>query len=193
VSALEIAGNVFTLLSVWLARRNSIHTWWAGIAGVTLYGIMFFRTRLYADTLLQLFFLGTCVVGWWQWARGGADRGELPITDLARGPRMGVALAVLAGAGISGLLFQRFTDAALPYADSFILSGSVVAQLLMMRRKLEHWPVWICVDVMAVAVYSARALYLTAAVYALLLVMCVQGAAIWRRERDAQRATAAAA
>jgi len=48
------------------------------------------------------------------------------------------------------------------------------------------------VDVMAVAVYSAKALYLTAGVYALLLALCVQGLAIWRREHDAQQAGAAA-
>ena len=31
--ALEIAGNVFNLLSVWFAARNSVHTWWCGIVG----------------------------------------------------------------------------------------------------------------------------------------------------------------
>jgi len=192
MTPLEIAGNAFNLLSVWFARRNHVHTWWAGLVGVTLYGIMFFRARLYADTVLQAFFFATCVGGWWQWSRGGADHGELAISRLSAGGRSAVALGVVAGAALAGFLFHTFTDAALPYADSFILSGSVVAQLLMMRRKLEHWPVWIGVDLMAVGVYSAKELYLTAAVYALLLAMCVQGAGVWRRLHDAQRAAAAA-
>ena len=192
MTPLELAGNAFTLLSVWYARRNSPHTWWAGLVGVTLYGFMFFEARLYADTVLQVFFFATCVAGWWQWAHGGPGRGELPITRLAAGRRVATALVVLVGAGVAGFLFDRFTDAALPYADSFILSGSVVAQLLMMRRKLEHWPTWICVDVMAVGVYSAKALYLTAAVYALLLAMCVQGSLIWRRQHDEARRAATA-
>ena len=131
------------------SRAASIHTWWTGLVGVTLYGVMFFQTRLYADTVLQLFFFGTGIAGWWQWARGGTNRGELPISDLAPPVRVAVAGCALAASGMAGFLFQTFTDAALPYADSFILSGSVVAQLLMMRRKLEHWPVWICVDAMA--------------------------------------------
>ena len=192
MTPLELAGNAFTLLSVWFARRNSLHTWWAGLVGVTLYGFVFFEARLYADTALQVFFFATCVAGWWQWAHGGPRRGELAITRLSAPLRAATALAVVGGAVVAGFLFDRLTDAALPYADSFILSGSVVAQLLMMRRKLEHWPIWICVDVMAVGVYSARSLYLTAVVYALLLAMCVQGIVIWRRQHGAARAAAAA-
>ena len=95
MTALEISGNVFTLLSVWFARGNRIHTWWAGLVGVTLYGIMFFRTRLYADVVLQVFFFGTGVAGWWQWAHGGAGRGPLPISDLTAGARLAVALGVV--------------------------------------------------------------------------------------------------
>lgn len=181
MTPLEVAGNAFNLVSVYLARRNSLHTWWTGMVGVTLYGVLFFRARLYADTVLQVFFFGTCVAGWWQWAHGGADRAALPITTLAVPHRFGVVLAVAAATLGAGGFFWTFTDAALPFADSFVLGGSVVAQLLMMRRKLEHWPVWIAVDVAAVGVYAAKALYLTAAVYALLLVLCVVGFRAWRR------------
>lgn len=181
MTPLEVAGNAFTLASVYAARRNSVHTWWTGLVAVTLYGVLFFRTKLYADTVLQVFFVGTCVVGWWTWLHGGADGGEKPVTSLTGAQRaLAFAAAVAVALGI-GTLFARFTDAALPYADSYILGGSVVAQLLMMRRIRDHWPIWISVDVVAVAVYGLKGLYLTSAVYALLMVLCVQGWAEWRR------------
>ncbi|MEM6334970.1 MAG: nicotinamide riboside transporter PnuC [Bacteroidota bacterium] len=180
MTPLEIAGNVFVLLSVYLARRNSVHTWWAGMIGVTLYGFLFFDAKLYADVVLQVFFFGTCVVGWWQWQRGGTGGTELPVTTLTPAQRIWALATVAAGALTAGTLFSRFTDAALPFADSFILAGSVVAQLLMMRRKIDHWPLWITVDIVAVIVYAAKALYLTSAVYALLLALCIQGLITWR-------------
>lgn len=186
MTPLEVAGNVFTLASVYFARRNSVHTWWAGMLGVTLYGVLFFGAKLYADVVLQVFFFGTCVVGWWQWRHGGAEGGELPVTTLDARQRLAAGAAVLAAAVFFGTLFGRFTDAALPYADSYILGGSVVAQLLMMRRKLDHWPIWITVDVVAVIVYAMKELYLTSAVYAVLLVLCVQGIVEWRRIYAAQ-------
>lgn len=186
MTALEIAANGFVLASVYAARRNSIHTWWSGIIGVTLYAVMFWQAKLYADVVLQGFFVATSVVGWWQWTRGGTGGSELPVTRLSG---TGRAMAVVGAVGASvamGYLFSRFTDAALPYADSYILGASVIAQLLMMRRKVGHWALWITVDVVAVIVYSMKALYLTAVVYALLLVLCVQGLAEWRRIREAQ-------
>ncbi|MDT0630241.1 nicotinamide riboside transporter PnuC [Rubrivirga sp. S365] len=181
MTALEVAGNVFVLASVYLARRNSVHTWWTAMIGVVLYGVMFYGARLYADVVLQAFFFGTAVVGWRAWLWGGAGGGELPITALSARGRGGAVLAVVVGTLAAGTLFGRFTNAALPYADSFILGGSVVAQLLMMRRKLDHWPIWIAVDVVAVAVYAAKGLLLTSAVYVVLLVLSVQGLVAWRR------------
>ena len=181
MTPLEVAGNAFTLASVYAARRNSVHTWWTGMIGVSLYGVLFFGAKLYADVVLQAFFFGTCIAGWWQWTRGGAGGTALPVSTLTPRQRAGAALAVLGAALFFGTAFSRLTDAALPYADSYILGGSVVAQLLMMRRKTEHWPIWITVDVVAVVVYALKGLYLTSAVYGLFLVLCVQGAVEWRR------------
>lgn len=181
MTPLEIVANVFILASVYAARKNSVHVWWTGMIGVTLYAVMFFGAKLYADVVLQGFFFATSVVGWWQWKHGGTGGAELPITTLPNRQRVLAGLAVVGAAVFFGTGFSTFTDAALPYADSYILGGSVVAQLLMMRRKLDHWPIWITVDVVAVIVYSLKALYLTAAVYGVLLLLCLQGIAEWRR------------
>lgn len=181
MSTLEVAGNIFTLASVYAARRNSVHTWWTGLIGVSLYGVLFWGAQLYADVVLQVFFFGTCFAGWWQWQRGGTGGAELPVSALTVRQRVGAGLAVLAAALFFGTVFNRFTDAALPYANSYILGGSVVAQVLMMRRIRDHWPVWITVDIVAVGVYATKELYLTSAVYAVLLVLCLQGMGEWRR------------
>jgi nicotinamide mononucleotide transporter len=62
-SGLEIGANAVNALSIVLAARNSVHTWWTGIVGCALFGAVFFLSRLYADTLLQVFFIGTSAVG----------------------------------------------------------------------------------------------------------------------------------
>ena len=192
MTPLEIAANAFTLASVALARRNSVHTWWTGLAGVTLYAVLFFGEKLYADTVLQGFFFVSCGVGWWQWARGGANATALPISTLGAAARAGVAVAIAAASAAAGWAFATFTDAALPFADSFVLGGSVVAQLLLVRRKLDSWAVWIAVDVVAAAVYAVKGLYLTSGVYAVLLVLCVLAVGEWHGLLAAQRTPAEA-
>lgn len=81
-----------------------------------------------------------------------------------------------------GFLFSKFTDAALPYLDSTASGMSVVAQLLMMRKKLEHWYLWITVDVLSVGIYLYKEVYLTAGLYFVFMLLCIQGLVGWRKE-----------
>jgi nicotinamide mononucleotide transporter len=187
MSALEIAANVFNLLSVWFSARNSVHTWWSGIVGCALYGLLFVEVRLYADVTLQAFFVVSCVIGWWNWRRGGrvAEAGdvpaELPITRVAPLTAAGFAAIAIAAAAGYGWLLQALTDAANPFIDSTVLALSILAQLLMVARKLETWPVWFVVDCIAVPLYASKGLWLTGAVYFFFLVLVVMGWVRWTR------------
>ena len=197
MSPLELSANVFNLLSVWFSSRNNVHTWWCGIVGCTLYALMFVEVRLYADVTLQAFFIASCVVGWWNWRRGGArtdpsGAAELPITRVAPAAAAGLAALAIAGAAAYGWLLQTLTDAASPFVDSTVLALSILAQLLMVARKLETWPVWFVVDCIAVPLYGSKGLWLTAAVYAFFLALVVAGWLRWSRLwRQAQVGAAA--
>lgn len=184
MSPLELAANAVTTVSIVLAARNSVHTWWTGIVGCALFAVLFATSQLYADVVLQLFFIGTSARGWWQWLHGEAGH-VLPVrrTDARR---LGVAaLAAVACALLYGLLLHRFTDAYAPFADSAILAFSVLAQLLLMQRRLENWGAWLLVNTLAVPVYASRGLHLTAALYCAYWVNAVFGAWRWRREQAA--------
>ena len=80
---LEVAANLMASLSILLAARNSVHTWWTGIVGCSLFALLFWRTQLYADVLLQVFFVTASIVGWWSW-RGGGTQMALPIRHTSR-------------------------------------------------------------------------------------------------------------
>lgn len=161
----EGAANLLATASILLAGRNSVHTWWTGIVGCALFALLFWQTRLYADVLLQVFFVGASIVGWWFWSRHG-DRAALPIgqTPPRLLARFGMGAAVAAVA--YGTLLHRFTDAYAPFADSAVLALSVLAQLLLMRRRIETWPIWLLVNTIAVPLYASRGLTLTAVLYA---------------------------
>ena len=202
VSPLEIAANAFNLISVWFSARNSVHTWWSGIVGCALYAVMFAGVKLYADVTLQIFFIASCIVGWWNWQKGGAraaptsaatsasvdgtlapehDSTELPITRVAPLTALAfAALAALSAAGY-GTLLHGFTDAANPFIDSTVLALSILAQLLMVARKIETWPVWFAVDCIAVPLYASKGLWVTAGVYALFLALVVMGWMRWSK------------
>ena len=181
MTKLEIAANIFNLISIFLARKNNNHTWWTGIVGCALFGVLFFGVKLYADATLQVFFIATSLYGIWNWLYGGAARTELAITRVA--PRAFVILLGLALGltGLYGWVLHSWTDASLPYVDSTVLMLSILAQFLLIQRKLENWAVWVAVNTIAVPLYAYKELYLTAFLYAIFLVNAVFGWRTWKR------------
>jgi nicotinamide mononucleotide transporter len=219
MSPLELGANVFNLLSVWFSARNNVHTWWSGIVGCVLFGLLFLEVKLYADVTLQLFFIASCVIGWWNWMRGGRageaageaipiESGaspplpsveltidapaELPITRVAPWTAVAFAAIAIAAAMGYGWLLHTLTDAANPFIDSTVLALSILAQLLMVARKLETWPVWFVVDCIAVPLYFSKGLWLTSVIYFFFLVLVVMGWIRWTRLIGNQRIEAAA-
>ena len=180
MNMLELAANGMATASILLAGRNSVHTWWTGIVGCGLFAVVFFSSRLYADTVLQAFFIVTSAVGWWQWLHG--DRGAALAVNRLPARKLGWQIgAGIVGALGYGLLLHRFTHAYAPFLDSTILAFSIVAQLLLMRRHVENWPFWLLVNTIAVPVYASRGLYLTAVLYTVYWVNALVSWRHWRR------------
>ena len=181
-----------TAMSIWLAARNSAHTWTTGIVGCTLFGALFFDSQLYADAALQLFFIATSGIGWVQWRRHTVAL-EPTITRTAPPLLLWMAATAAAVTAVYGWLLHRLTDAYMPFADAGVLSLSVVAQCLLMQRKLETWPWWLAVNTVAVPLFASRGLWLTACLYGAYWCNAWYGWWRWRREALAQATTQASA
>src|ERR1700750_2523749 len=108
VSTLELSANAVNAASILLAARNSLHTWWLGIVGCCLFALLFFESRLYADTALQIFFITTSAVGWWQWRSGRGETATLPITHVPGKSLVLIVLVSIATACGYGYLLRRF-------------------------------------------------------------------------------------
>jgi nicotinamide mononucleotide transporter len=180
IAPLELAANGFVAVSILLAGRNNVHTWWTGIVGCTLFGVLFAQNRLYADVALQVFFVATSAVGWWKWMRG--DHGEpLPITHASAANLMWtVPLGVVATAAY-GALLHFTTNAYAPFLDSAVLVFSIIGQVLMMQRRVENWAFWLLVNSIATPLYLSRDLVLTAVLYAGFWINAVVSWRSWYR------------
>lgn len=178
---LEIIANLVNAVSIILAGRNSIHTWWTGICGGLLFGVMFFQARLYADVTLQLFFIITSISGWWHWRNG--HRGDtLPVRRSQPLNVVQLTLVAVLAALAYGWLLHRFTNAYAPYIDSLVLAFSILGQFLLMGRRIETWWCWLVVNTISVPLYCSRGLYLTAALYVVFWLNAALSLRSWRRE-----------
>lgn len=186
MSSLELTAFIVSVLGVWLTTARSLWNFPFSLLSVALYGVIFYQVKLYADMGLQGIFAGTLLYGLWQWLHGRSASGEVLVTRI--GPiEILVSIGVgVAAAGALGFLLHEHTDASLPWIDSLLLSGSLVASIWAARRNIENWWVWIVVDVLYVGVYLIKHLYLTAVLYAAFVLLAVLGLRRWQAAAAAQ-------
>lgn len=178
ISYLELAANAVFVVSVFLAAKNNVNTWWTGIIGCILFAVLFYQVNLYADVTLMIFFIMTSIYGWMYW---GSKKEIHPIKMTSPSKLLSYVLFAILATLCYGWILHTFTDAYAPFIDSLILMFSVLAQLLLMKRRMETWVCWIIVDTVAVPLYASRELYLTAFVYGLFWVNAWYGMHSWKK------------
>jgi nicotinamide mononucleotide transporter len=180
MSGAEIVGTLTAFASVVLTLRARVASWPVGIVSCVAFLVLFYDIKLYADAGLQVFFIITGFWGWRVWLKGGEGLSPAPVGILLARDRIRVLALAMVSIVLCGWLFQSYTDAHIPYWDSAIAGLSVTAQVLLARKKLENWLVWIVVDVLSIGVYFYKKIYLTSLLYVFFLVLATRGYFEWR-------------
>lgn len=177
----EITGVITGLLCVYLAAKNVIWNWPFAIVSVSIYIFIFFEARLFADMGLQVYLLMMNIYGWYYWSRQPATASKPPVVRLKKKAAILTAAGIILTTVFLGSVL-KYTPASYPYLDSFCAACSLAAQVLLARKVLENWLIWIFVDVIYVGIYIFKDLHLTAAMYAIYVVLALIGYLDWKKE-----------
>ena len=192
VSWIECVAFVLALAMVLLNIRVDPWAWPLAIASSLLYCALFWHSRLYGEASLQVFFALVAAWGWWQWLRGtAADGTPLRVAWLAPRRRWALAAALAVTWPATGAFLANFPDTDVPWWDAFPTAASVIGQWLLGRKFVETWIVWLVVNLVSVALFAYKGLWLTVLLYAIFVVLSVQGLQAWRRMAHAGTARAA--
>jgi nicotinamide mononucleotide transporter len=179
--SLEWLAATTGLVSVILTARRSVLSWPVGLISVIAFLGFFFHIKLYADSALQCFYLVTGLYGWWHWARGGPNKGRALIKVLSLRNRALWIVAMAIGAIATAWFLSTRTDSTTPRMDALVTCLSIAAQLLMMRKILESWIVWILIDVLSLWLYSAKQAWVTLGLHAIYLGIATVGLFAWSK------------
>lgn len=182
MSPIEIAGFVLSLAMV-VCNIKEVHWGWPlAIISSVLYFFVFKDSLLYGEAGLQLVFAALALWGWWQWLRKGDD--AQPALVVQRLTARGWTAVVLASAVLwpaLALALQRFTDSDVAWWDALPTALSLVGQVLLGRKYIENWLVWLVVNTISVALFAYKGLWLTVVLYALFAAMSVWGWRAWQK------------
>ncbi|MBV4367601.1 nicotinamide riboside transporter PnuC [Erwinia phyllosphaerae] len=215
LSWIEAIGTLAGLLCIWLASREKNINYAFGLINVTLFAVIFFQIQLYASLLLQLFFFAANVYGWYAWTRQTTENQQalqirwlglrktlvwlvVSVVAIALMTRYinpvfawltEIAVKLMQGMGLAVTMPQLQPDA-FPFWDSSMLVLSVVAMILMTRKYVENWLLWVVIDVISVMIFARQGVYAMSLEYAILTLIALNGSWLWIK--SARRAGAMA-
>lgn len=176
------------IANVYLLARERLSNYVFGLAGVLLFGYLFRESQLYSDMLLQwLFYAPLQIVGFglWKYGRTLGDSsnqpGPMQVVMLTPQRWWLIGVLVLLAAAVLGTLMARSTDASFPYADALTTTMSIGASILMLKKVLENWVLWIAMDLIAIPIYYLKGLYVTSGLYVIFLALALYGLRNWYR------------
>jgi nicotinamide mononucleotide transporter len=178
---IEALAVLFTLLSVWLTTKRHVMSWPIGLFGIAFYILVFWQQKLYADFGLQFIFLAQGIYGAFHWIKNREDKVHAKIgimTPLQRIAWLMIGMWVYL---MVAFLLYFYTDASLPWVDSLVAVFSLIANWLLARRKIENWVIWIVLDVIYIALFASKGLYLSSGLYFILLVLAIKGFRDWKK------------
>ena len=181
VTVFELFASLTSLLGVALGVTGKRVTWpWWAISSV-LYGVLFWQWDLKASALLQLVFIAAGVMGWFEWGPKGAVPAKLTRKELTLW-----TTALLVSWVALRPVFESW-GAAATWADTFMLVGSIIAQILMVLEKYECWPLWFIVDLVGTIEYATMDLWFTALLYAVFVAIAAVGWKAWLDRANQRR------
>ena len=214
LSWIEAVGTLAGLLCIWLASLEKISNYAFGLINVTLFAVIFFQIQLYASLLLQLFFFAANIYGWYAWSRQTTqNEAVLQIRWLPRAKAIvwlvicalaiglmtlfidpvftfltRIAVSIMQALGLSVAMPALQPDA-FPFWDACLMVLSIVAMVLMTRKYVENWLLWVIINVISVVIFALQGVYAMSLEYLILTFIALNGSRMWMnsaRERGSR-------
>lgn len=183
LNGIELLGTLTGLIYIYFSIRQNILLWFFGIINALLLIWVYFFAGIYAYMLLQFYYLFISIYGWIHWKKGGTNGGEsvLPVT------RINAKLAIILF--FTGLILTfiitlglvYYTDSVIPRLDGFTTAFSIIATWMLARKIIEHWLIWVVVDLLSCGIYVFKHLYLMTVLFAVYTILAVFGYLSWRK------------
>lgn len=176
---LEALGTAFGIVQVLLARQNNIHNYLFGIVSILLSFVVLYEAGLYADILLNLYYLVMSIYGWVYW-KFGRNSHETPITYSNRKDFTKAMGIVLGCFGLMVYWLSYHTNSTVPFWDACVSAFAWAGMWLMAKRKMENWIFLNISNILAIPLLIYKDLYVYALLTMFLFVMGVLGYLKWR-------------
>lgn len=178
---LEWFAVAFGVTEVLLAKRNNILLYPAGIIGILLGLYLKLNAKLYAESLLSMYYLVMSFYGWIVWSKRKARKEVVQVSWTTR-QEMQIALAIaIGGYFILYYALVNFTDSDVPMLDAFVSSVAWAGMWLLARRKIENWIFLNISNIVAIPLMWHKNFVMFALLTLFLFIVAIFGYFDWKK------------
>ncbi len=180
---LELTAIFFGLLSVWLAKNDSVLVFPTGIINTVIYVYLFWECKLLGDMMINGYYVIMGFYGWFVWTRkkGTIDAYPISTCNLVEKKYCGfLFLTSIVFVVAVYLFFNKFT-LWISVVDTLVTSIFFVGMWLMAKRKIENWLFWIVGNLISIPMFFIKGLALTSIQYLIFTIIAVFGYIAWNK------------
>ncbi|AMR30828.1 hypothetical protein A0256_05010 [Mucilaginibacter sp. PAMC 26640] len=179
-SLLEWLAVILGVAEVFLAKANKVWLYPTGIASTIISIYLLLSVALYAECLLNGYYVVMSIYGWYYWV---TKKNEPPVKVSYSNKHEWVVtlLIVFVGWGILYLLLAHFTSSTVPVWDAWVSSTAWAGMWLLARRKIENWLLLNISNLFAIPLLYHKNLVLFAVLTIVLFVVAIFGYIDWRK------------
>ncbi len=181
---IEVLGAILGIAYIFFSIRQNILTWPTGLLTSVLYVFVFFQSKFYADMGLQVYYVFISIYGLYFWIKGkNTDSGEkVPVRVTPRKLLILLAFITLFLYLLLLFILIKMTDSDVPYMDSLTTALSITATWMLARKYIEHWLIWIFIDLVSSGLYIYKNLWPTVVLFGIYTVMAILGYLKWKKD-----------
>ena len=190
-SLLEWLGVIFGVAQVLLAKANKVWLYPTGIISVTISIYIFATSGLYAESVLNIYYLVMSIYGWWNWARKKNNQSIVKVSRTNTKEKIiGIGLFVLTMlVTYSVYKAYGYKLETANYIDIVTSGIFFTAMWYMATKKLENWTLWIIGDLITVPLYAHRGLGMLSLQYVIFTILAIQGYRLWKKNLNNNQQT----
>jgi nicotinamide mononucleotide transporter len=179
-SLIEWLAVGFGVSEVLLAKKNNIWLYPTGIISILLSMFLLLNVKLYAETLLSIYYLVMSVYGWVIWKKRKQDGENQVSWSSNRELTIAILISVI-GFGVLYLVLRHYTDSDVPLFDAFVSSTAWAGMWLLAKRKIENWIFLNISNIVAIPLLFHKKLPLMACLTTFLFTVAIFGFLDWKK------------
>jgi nicotinamide mononucleotide transporter len=165
---------------VLLAKANKIWLYPTGIVSTLITVYILLLAGLYAECLLNGYYIVMSIYGWWYWVK----KNNMPVVKISYCDRkdwITVFLIVIISFVLLTVLLKYYTPSTVPFWDALVSATAWAGMWLLSKRKIENWILLNISNLFAIPLLVYKQLPLFAALTLFLFIVAIFGYYEWRK------------